>query len=128
MTDSLALQRCPMPGDAVRIVNHGFSISKIGSIGIIQGIVGRYPEDHLAGICFAAYSLFRGKSSAYSTRPEYVSCSGGPATIATDLRTLTPTDESKTLTAWRWKSLPCANGGEQYQVTVPLWDWDPKAE
>jgi len=110
----------PMPGDAVRLATPwrwGGSLVKLGELGVIGGMVGQYPEDGHASITFNA--------STHRTKT-VVSCSGGPATIATDLGTLTPTDERVTLTVWRFRgSLPESGGGKNYSVDVPVWNWSP---
>jgi hypothetical protein len=109
----------PMPGDAVRLATPwawGHEV-KVGSLAVIGGMVGQYPEDGHASITFNA--------STHRTET-VVSCSGGPATIATDLSTLMPTDERVTLTVWRFRGmLPESGGGKNYSVDVPVWSWSP---
>lgn len=111
----------PMPGDAVRMATPwrwAGSLVKPDALGVIGGMVGQYPEDGLASITF----------NAITHRTEtVVSCSGGPATIATDLSTLTATDERVTLTVWRFRGrLPESGGGKNYSVDVPVWSWSPE--
>jgi hypothetical protein len=114
----------PNGGEAVRLAAPWkWGMLPPGSIGIIDGVTDEECEES-ASIVFN-FSAFRGKSSKYSQGPEYCSCSGGPATIATPVDELKPTNETHTYTAWRWKDLPRANGGESFQVTVPLWEWTP---
>lgn len=125
----------PKGGDAVRLTRPWkWGLVSAGKIGIINGIVGREITDY-ASITFN-YSCFRGKNSKYSDGPEFVSCSGGPGTIATPVGELKPSvvvddngnlrQETTVIWAWRWKKdLPRSSGGEYYQVTVPVWEWPP---
>ncbi|MFQ5811423.1 MAG: hypothetical protein ACE5JM_17535 [Armatimonadota bacterium] len=111
----------PMAGDAVRLTGEFMPpLAKEGDIGIIGGVVGRPDPDF--GITFHA-SAFRGKSSAYSQGPEFVSCSGGPGAIAVNASELTATGETMPVRFWRWRSLPQAGGGEPYTLEVPVWEW-----
>lgn len=109
-----------MPGDVVELVGEWFG-GNPGATGVIGGVIGE-PEDmlHVVFNC----SAFRGKNSAWSKGPEYVSCSGGPGTIALPAALLQPTGRTISRHFWRWKGLPCADGGEDYTLTVPLWTWD----
>jgi hypothetical protein len=111
----------PMPGDAVRMATPwrwAGSLVKPDALGVIGGMVGQYPEDGHASITFNA--------STHRTE-NVVSCSGGPATIATDLGTLTPTDDRVTLSVWRSRgSLLGRDGSKSYTVDVPVWDWHPE--
>ncbi len=115
------LQNRPMPGDAVRLASlwrWAGSLVKPDALGVIGGMVGQYPEDGHASITFNA--------STHRTET-VVSCSGGPATIATDLSKLTPTDDRVTLTVWRFRGgLPQRGGGKNYSVDVPVWSWSPE--
>jgi hypothetical protein len=113
-------QPYPMPGDAVRLTRD-WSFVKAGQIAIIGGVIGERRNEYL--ICFA-YSAFRGPNSKYSEdRTEFVSCSGGPAPyIPTSV--LRPTGQLHNVTFWRWIDLPRADGGQNYQLDVPLWEWD----
>lgn len=114
----------PMPGDAVRLTG-GFMFAKPGAIGIIGGIVGQFEED--LHICFA-YSAFRGGPYGGAIGRDYVSCSGGPATIATPVEELVYTGETMPISFWRWKDAPRAGGGVHYTLEVPVWDWKGKGE
>lgn len=107
------LHQMPMPGDAVRLIGRYTGV-KFGSIAILDGAIGFAEDSYMA--VFAA-SAFRDA--------RVVSCSGGPAPyVACD--ELQPTGEMITQLFWRWKDLPRANGGEQYLLEVPLWDWTPE--
>lgn len=117
-------RRFPQGGDAVRLTAPWrWGMLEPGKIGIIDGEVGKDITDFVR-ITFN-FSCFRGKSSAYSNGPEFVSCSGGPATIATPVTDLKPTGETIEIIAWKWKGLPRAGGGENYRVEVPVWEWAP---
>jgi hypothetical protein len=114
----------PSGGDAVRLsAPWRWGMLPAGSIGIIDGVTDEERKDS-AAITFN-FSAFRGRSSKYSKDPEYCSCSGGPGTVATPVSELRPTGEAYTYTAWRWRDLPRADGGESYRVTVTLWEWAP---
>jgi hypothetical protein len=121
--------RGPQAGDAVRLIKPetGWWSTGVedGAIGIIDGVVGEElgPDDERS-ITFN-YSAFRGKNNAYSTGPEYVECSGGPASIGTRIGDLRPTEETMTVNFWRWKDMPRGGGGEHYTLDVPLWEWAP---
>ena len=110
----------PKPGDAIRL-DSPFWGAPEGSFAIIDGCA-TYPEPYLM-VTFGA-SAFRGPNSAYShDQTAYVSCSGGPCPP------VNPASLSligtHVVTFWRWKDLPRAGGGENYQLEVPLWSWKP---
>jgi|GEM_PF-4767242 len=114
----------PSGGDAVRLASPWrWGMLPAGSVGIIDGVTDEECEES-AAITFN-FSAFRGRSSKYSKGPEYCSCSGGPGTVATPVSELRPTGETYTYTAWRWRDLPRADGGEPYLVTATLWEWAP---
>jgi hypothetical protein len=114
----------PSGGDAVRLAAPWrWGMLPAGSIGIIGGITDAECGE-FAAITFN-YSAFRGRDSKYCRGPEYCSCSGGPGTVATPVSELKATGETYTYTAWRWRDLPRADGGESYRVTVTLWEWAP---
>jgi hypothetical protein len=108
----------PMPGDAVRLASPWkWGRLATGEIGVIDGVVDQYPDNGHAVITFNA-STFRDD--------RVVSSSGGPATIASDLATLTPTMEHIKLRVWKWKDgWPGAGNGQSYYVSVPVWEWNP---
>ncbi len=116
----------PQGGDAVRLAVPWMGVDA-GAIGVMGGYVGQVPEDATTSICFRAHT-FRGRG-AYpydGTARQVVSCSGGPATIATDIADLAPTGDTITLRVWRWDHRgPGAGHGEDYTVTVPVWEWTP---
>ncbi|MBB1153490.1 hypothetical protein [Amycolatopsis dendrobii] len=113
----------PMPGDAVRLAAPwpwAGNMVSVGDIAVIGGMVGKYPDDGHASITFNA--------STHRTET-VVSCSGGPATIATDLSTLRPTGDRTQLTVWRFRGgwLARADSAKYYVVDVPVWEWSPGA-
>lgn len=114
----------PSGGDAVRLsAPWRWGMLPAGSIGIIGGITDEECREY-AAITFN-FSAFRGRDSKYSKGPECCACSGGPGTVATPVSELRPTGETYTYTAWQWRDLPRADGGESYRVTVTLWEWAP---
>jgi hypothetical protein len=106
----------PQAGDAVRLAGTWkWSGIEHGDIGVINGLLGQ-PDDAVE-ITFNA-SIYRDN--------RYVSCSGGPATIATPVGGLQPTGEVVDLQVWRFKNgIRQAHNQERHTVTVPLWDWHP---
>lgn len=114
-------ERWPEPGDAVRLAAPwpwAGSLVDVGDVGVIEGGLGERPEH--AGICFR-HGTFRGHG--------YVSSSGGPATIATELARLRPTGEDVLMDVWEWNERgPGMGNGRYYQVLVPLWDWHPGSD
>lgn len=123
-------QRCHRGGDAVRLTRE-WSIAKAGEIGIIGGRTDECQTD--LHITFNA-SCFRGRSSGYApaAEPEYVSCSGGPATISTPVSRLRAPGPGLAAFVrrrfWQWKDLPRGGGGFDYELDVPLWEWDGRDE
>ncbi|GEA16717.1 hypothetical protein E308F_29630 [Moorella sp. E308F] len=121
MTD----KKYPRGGDVVRLAAPWkWGGLKKGAIGIIEGYTDQEYKDAVR-IIFNVWSCFRGKSSKYNTSSEFVECSGGPGTIATPVSELKPTNETIQLKVWRWKDIPREAGGEEYFVTVPIWEWSP---
>lgn len=115
----------PKGGDAVRLIAPwSWGMIDVGKIGVIEGRTDKEYKDNVE-ITFN-YSCFRGKSSACSDGPEYVSCSGGPGTIATPVSELKPTNETTKIRVWRWKDVPRGGGGVDYEIEVPVWEWTPK--
>lgn len=104
----------PQPGDAVLLTGPWFG-AKVGQVGVIDGIIGRAPED--LEITFNP-SAFRDDQS--------VSVSGGPGTMGLEASRLKPTGRKHFQSFWRWKKgeLPGAGNSEYYQLEVPLWEWD----
>jgi len=114
----------PLPGDAVRLIGNYPGVGESpGAIGIIGGVVGKPRENY--DITFNA-SAFRGKSSRIGPGPEYVSCSGGPGTIATPAWKLVPTNGKVLVTFWRWRNYPGKGNGESFHLFVPVFHWDGK--
>jgi len=101
----------PMPGDAV-LLTAPWSIAPAGSWGMIGGMCGTEPA--FLHICFRA-NCFMDK---------YVTCSGGPATMALPAFLLNPSDGIKQQDFWKWKDTPRAGGGVWYSTEVTVWEWD----
>jgi hypothetical protein len=113
--------RVPMPGDAVRLMGKYIGETD-GSIAIIEGRIGQAEAKYR--ICFRA-NAFRGRSSPHTCGHEFVSCSGGPLPVvaSTDLK---PTDETVSVTCWRWgEKGPGAHCGHYFKLDVPVWEWSP---
>lgn len=105
--------KVPMPGDAVRLTKRYHGADQ-GEIGIIGGMIGE-PKDHY-NITFK-YSAYRDD--------QYVSCSGGPGTIATPASKLKPTGLTTKVWFWKFKDgIREANNDEIYYMYVPVWEWD----
>ena len=102
----------PTAGDTV-LLTAPWSIAPAGSWGVIGGMVNVH-EDFLH-ICFRAGCFNNG---------HYVSCSGGPATIALPAFLLDPTPEVRDQDFWTWQDTPRAGGGVYYSKIVPVWHWD----
>lgn len=110
----------PCAGDVVRLVAPGWEwgmVNKescyIGAIGMIGGETGK-SRDH-ADITF--------RFSAHID--QYVSCSGGPGTIHTDMSKLRPTDEVILVEAWRWIDGRAARDNAlHYRREARVWEWD----
>ena len=111
-----------MPGDAVVYTGETTYEIKHGEIGIIDGIPG-CPEDTY--IVTWHYSAFRGGRTGYTPEPQYVSVSGGPGYFIKP-SDLAATGRMQTINFWRWIDLPRADGGEHYNLDVPLWEWKGK--
>jgi hypothetical protein len=109
--------RTPRGGDAVRLTAPWqWGALPAGELGLIDG--GSPGVGHVR-ILFKA-SMFRERSTGA------VSCSGGPGTIATPIVDLKPTDEQLVTDAWDWDERgPGQDHGVWYQVTVPIWEWEP---
>jgi hypothetical protein len=126
----------PQAGDAVRLTGK-FSFADVGKIGIIGGLVGK-AQDELQVTwnynAFRGYSCYgaehcpqptpRGIVELHPHPDEFVSCSGGPGSIALPAWLLKPTTETLNARCWCWHDLPRAHSAVYYQVTVPVWEWD----
>ena len=96
----------PQPGDAV---------IASGKYGVIDSDP-LFKDEGKVLVVFGA-SAFRPRS-----KPEYVSCSGGPCPfIPTDRLTLVG---HRTQRFWEWKDIPRAGGGVEYLEPVRLWSYD----
>jgi hypothetical protein len=106
--------RGPQPGDAVRIVGeHNVFNSYKGRVGIVEGFPHWAPGQ--VHICLGAYGRYRDG--------HYVSLSGGPwiLAVAHQLKNIGTQD----VWFWKWgKYGQGARKGEQYKLTVTLWEFD----
>lgn len=126
--------RRPQGGDLVRLAAPWqWGMIPAGRLGTIQGIVADLPIDSWHSIIFATYS-FHGRNcepmdtvhtAHWANQPKFASTSGGPGTIATPMWELMPTDERVTVTCWRWRDTPRANGGIDFRIELPVWLWIP---
>lgn len=98
---------------------------KPGAIGLTDGVIGK-PKHQFVSITFN-YSAHIGPSGLWESRPKiYCSCGGGPATIGTPVEELTDTGQWLFVNAWRWRRQAEGNGGEDYRIGVPLFEWAPR--
>lgn len=116
------VDRWPHAGDAVRLAREWWFV-KVGSIAIIDGMVGEDMKVDCRPVFGCQGQAFRGPAGGTPGNPEYVSCSGGPAPISLPVRYLRPTNEQIRFGFWKWRSTPQANGGVDYQMDVPVWVW-----
>jgi len=135
----------PSAGNAVRLTAvwpWAGNLIKVGSLGIIDGVEGAQQEclriiwNYSAHRSWVAYGCpeadFRHREieeklgKCRDNNPVFVNCSGGPGTIALPAKLLTSTEELATVRFWCWKDLPRANGGYQYMLDVPVWEWNGK--
>lgn len=117
------MPRTPQAGHAVRITGSRDVLVKEGSIGIVEGIVGleNAPDDEI--LVTFNFRAFRG--STIGLERTSCSASGGPAYYL-KAGSLTPTNETVTVTFWRWKDgWPGRDNGEEYTLDVPLWEYQP---
>lgn len=105
----------PMPGDWVEITNNDDGIAPTGTMGCIDGCVGEARPEYL--VIFNPYTPFRDD--------RIVSTSGGPGYFL-KAKDLMPTLRVEKKRFWRWKCLPCADGGYDYSVPVRIWEWSKK--
>ena len=103
-------QIVPLPGDIVILTDKCMWV-EAGRKAIIEGKVGQPQPSYM--ICFDA-SAFRNETVIY--------CSGGPSpfVLSEDLKYGGKTTEN----FWKWKDVPRAGGGLQYQMEVSLWYWN----
>lgn len=117
--------RLPQGGDAVRLAApmHGWDDVPVGSIGVIQGPLGRTPEDHAAPFCFN-HVTFRGRTlEPYDQGDGWVVESAGVSTEWTQFCELAPTPHVVVYDAWRYYD--GRTEGSWYQAPALLWDWRP---
>lgn len=115
-------ERGPLPGDVVRIRGDGYYAARDGELAVINPrSLARRGEVMVT----LRASAFRGPPTPYSDGPVIISISGGPSPIipVTDLRA---TGEAVEHRFWRWRSSPQGDGGLDYRVRVPVWEWTPR--
>lgn len=112
-----SLPDAPCGGDVVRLVAP-WSFCKAGEVGIIEGKVGEARDD--ASITF--------RFSAHVAEEGYVTASGGPGTVWTDMRRLKPTGEVLVVTCWRWRDgRAAAHNGVDFLREARVWEWDGRS-
>lgn len=116
----LQLPTVPMASHVARLTGKGWSIMKEGSFVGLQGDLTSQQR---------GYEI----ANAVGGWHRYGDCitmgNGGPASIAyLDTRRLRPTDETYRLLAWSWIERPQANGGANFYLTVPVWEWTPTTD
>jgi hypothetical protein len=100
----------PMPGDLVKVRSDKDCSVKAGSVGIIEGELGRRRRMNL--VCFND-STFRDD--------EYVSASGGPA-YCMDMSRLRPSPQIINKLFWRWRNgVRGAGCAEYYFKQCRVW-------
>lgn len=110
----------PMPGDAVRLTGRYPGIAE-GAVAFIQGVVGR-PEAEYSVAFFAQAFRGTGDCDYPPGSPIRVSCGGGPL-VTVRASELAYTGEKRTAYFWHWRAHPAADGGQDYTLEVPLWNW-----
>jgi hypothetical protein len=110
-----AYAKRPEAGDAVMMIGDRFGSSvRVGSTGIIDGMLRRFMTE---GSIIFNNSTFRDD--------RYVSSSGGPGTIITDLSLLEFSGKTILQKFWRWKDGDArGDNAFHYYAYVPLWVWD----
>ncbi len=117
--------RLPQGGDAVRLTTplHGWDDVPVGSIGVIQGALGRTPEDRAAPFTFN-HVTFRGRQLVpFEQEDGWVVESTGVSTEWTSFSELMPTSHIVAYDAWRYRDE--YSDGFWYQAPALLWDWRP---
>ena len=137
MTDDLY----PQAGDVVRLTGcwpWAGSLIKLGSLGVINGIVGarqKRLEVTWNFSAFRGFSMygsperdFRSDLGKYAPTDStvFVSASGGPGTIALPAGLLKLTDEFVEIGCWCWRTMPRKDGGYYYKVKCRVWEWTGK--
>lgn len=123
LTPVEVLDLVPMPGDAV-ILRGRYTGIRPGSVGIINGVVGEARDEYLVTWNLYGGGAFRGPSFRGSMGRETVSASGGPVPWVRAIE-LRPAGRH-VARFWRWRDLPRAGGGEEYELEVNLWEWTAK--
>ncbi len=108
----------PMPGDLVRIF--GYWEVPDGTLGVIDGLIGR-PDDEML-VIFRPSGAFRGGGGFKFSPSVVASASGGPGLYAPK-EALEPTGEMHEFWFWRWREWAEGDGGMDYKLAVPVWDW-----
>ena len=107
----------PMAGDLVRVTATDDVLIKVGSYGVINGVVGKRKS---------FYSVTFNYTTPYRD-DEIVSASGGPVRGIKASR-MKPTGERKTHRFWRFKhDMPTAGGGVERSITVNVFEVDLNA-
>lgn len=119
----LAREVGPMPGDVVRLSADWYGSNTAGVMGVLDGVEGHAKDEYL---CVLRPSAFRGPSTAFSgDKGVFISCSGGPCPFIRP-EELVWTGETVQRWYWMWRATPEADGGINYQLEVPVWDWAPR--
>lgn len=105
----------PRQGDVVRVTGSGYYAARPGDFGLIDYC---YGSEEVVGVCLR-FSACRPYPDRHS-----VSCSGGPVP-AVKVAKLVATGYLRATNFWKWwDNLSGGGRGENYNMFVPLWDWD----
>jgi len=105
-------RKAPMPGDLIRVVASDDSLIKVGSYGVVNGVVGQ-PRS----VCQVTFNY----SDPYHDG-EVVTASGGPVRNikASNLKYV----GKKSLRVWKFGAYVGAGGGVNRQITVNVFEVD----
>lgn len=122
LSRALRGERGPLAGDVVRVRGDGYYAARDGELAVIGA--GRLAD---AGEVMATLKAgaFRGPATPYCDGPVIFFISGGPSPVI-PVKDLRATGESVEHRFWRWRSSPQADGGLDYRVRVPVWEWEPR--
>jgi len=114
----------PMAGHLVRL-RGPWSIMNAGDLAGLQGRIGERRRGFTIANARGGWHC-----GMNPDRDNYLSMgNGGPASIVElDSRVLHWTGETGRLRAWSWVESPQANGGANFLLTVPVWEWQPAAD